>query len=308
MTKTKRAEKAEEPEGTSLPATAADNAGLNGLGDFTEEQLLGAAEGLDTAAKGDATAEDILDGMGNRKPTLERIEVKHHGVNEFRFPDSSKVDGTEGFVGVALAHAHHNSNFAKPFDEHEEGDQPACWSNDATTVAPEVESPLNEGGCPTCPFNRDAPDRDAREKAFDNKERQELCSNYLSVAVMLPGQDIPLVLRVTASSFKAWAAFVQRLGTRGRFRTYDVLTRFKLQNVKKGGNENSVAQFELADPKQYVLPDTLRKGFALQSPKYRSLLRREAGLGGPSDEAAHAMNEAKAAAKDAEGSTSEAGL
>ena len=302
--------KAKQKEGPAetLPATAADNVGLGGLGDFTEEQLLGTAKTTDDAGKGSATAEDIRDAMGNRKPRLERVDIKHHGVNEFRFPDGRKVEGTEGFVGVALAHTYHNSNFAKPFDEHEEGEQPTCWSNDGTTVAPEVEAPLNGGGCPTCPFNRDAQDRSARELAFDNETKQELCSNYLSVAVALPGQDIPLVLRVPASSFKDWATYVQQLGTRGRYRPYEVLTRFKLRNVKKGGNENSVAEFELADAKQYVLPDTLRKAFKVQSVNYRSLLRRDAELTGPTEEAGAAMDGAKAAAKDAEGTTKEAAL
>ena len=158
------------------------------------------------------------------------------------------------------------------------------------------------GGCPACPYNRDALDRDAREQAFaDGVDRQTLCSNYLSLAVTLPGQDIPLVLRVTASSFKGWAAYVQRIGTRGRYRPHQVLTRFKLRNAQKGGNQNSVAEFELADPEHYVLPEVLLKAFALQSPKYRSLLRREAALDRASDEGAHAVGNAKAAAEAAEG-------
>lgn len=298
MTKAKQKEGPTETPEETLPATAADNAGLGGLGDFTEESLLQGATTPDKAGTGSATAEGIKDAMGNRKPTLERIDVKHHGVNEFRFPDGQKVDGEVGFLGVVLAHTHHNSNFAKPYDEHEEGEQPACWSNDGSAVASEVEEPLNAGGCPTCPFNRDAQDKQARDKAWeDGVDKQTLCSNYLSLAVTLPGHDIPMVLRVTAASFKNWAAYAQRLGTRGRYCPYEVLTRFKLRNVKKGGNENSVAEFELADPEHYVLQDHLRKAFKVQTVNYRSLLRREAGLDGPSEEAEHAMDGAKAAAK-----------
>ncbi len=300
MTKAKQAKKEEAPN-ESLPATAADNAGLGGLGDFTEESLLGSALGRDEGGTGDATAADIRDGMGNRKPQLESIKVKHQGVNAFHFPDGRKVDGEDGIVGVVIAYTYHNSNFEKSFDDHEEGEQPACWSNDGTNVASEVESPRNEGGCQTCPFNRDALDKGAREQAWeDGVEKQTLCSNYLSLAVALPGQDIPQVLRITATSFKAWSIYVQQLGTRGRFRPYQVLTRIKLRNVKRGANENSQAEFDVAGDK-FVLPKALQSAFKLQSVSYRSLLRRDAELAGPSDEAAHAMDGAKAAA-DAAGS------
>lgn len=276
---------------------------IGSLGDMDaaafEEAVKAAAQQQEV--KGSASAEDIRDAMGSVRPRLERVKVKHQGTNAFLFEgDQRLVQGSDGFVGVIVAHTFHNSLFTKPFEDHEEGDRPPCYSHDGVNVADGAESPQSPGGCTTCPRNRDARSREARDAAFDRPRTGEesACSNYLSFAVALPGRDVPVHLRVTYKSFRPWAEYVQRIGTDGRFRPYEVATRFKLRNIKDGGNEYSVAEFEKLGP----LPEVLREQFKRESPNYKALLQRAAqDREEPSDDAHAAAAQARNAAKAAEG-------
>lgn len=259
MTAAKTDEKALAPKGL----------GMGGLGDFSEADLEKALVGAD-APGGTATGDDIRDAMGNIRPKLETVKVKGHGANLFQREDGSQVPGEKGLLGVIVTYTRHNSWFAKSFEETDKGDLPACFSNDGANVAPGAEDSQSEKGCTVCPRNRDATDKDARDAAFDQDQRGK-CNNYLSLCVALPGEEVPVRVRLTSSSFRNWAAYIQAIGTKGRFRTHEVATRITLQNVVKD-NEFSVAKFEKVGP----LPEELRAQFDAQRENYRALLQRTA--------------------------------
>lgn len=278
-------------------ALTSRSAAFAGLGDFTAETLLESVKDQ-AATKGSATADEIRDAMGNVIPRLERFKVKHGGACIIVDEGGKKY---EELLGVVVAYTYHNSFFDKPFEAHEEGERPVCFSRDGVSVDTQAEKPQAKD-CTICARNRDARDREARNTAFD-RDRKEACANYLSLAVILPGRDIPVQLRLSNSSFKPWAEYVQRIGTQGRFLPHEVATRFRLRNMPgAGGSEFTKVTFELAG----ALQPGLREAFASQRDGYRALLRREdvqrdeatTGLGREAMEAAKAESRAQAATGD----------
>lgn len=271
-------------------ATKAD---LGGLGGFDESSLTKAVKSAEVK-HGTATADSIRDGLGNQAPKLERVKVKHGGACIFQFEDESRADE---LLGIIVAHTYKNVFFSKSFEEFEEGDRPDCFSRNGQDVAEGVEEP-QAARCAVCPRNRNAPDKEARELAFD-RPRKETCGNYLTLAVALPGRDIPVQIQFSQSAFKPFAAYVQKIGTQGRFQPHEVATRIKLQNRRgAGGSEYSVPEFAIEGP----LPEELMKAFDAQAPAYRALLRQEAEAtksGSDAGEAKQALKEAKAAQKKA---------
>ncbi len=268
---------------------------FGGMGSLDESAFIDGLKTVDDAKAGDAQPGEVRDDMGNTTAELDRIDVKHQGVNAFHFSDGTVVDGKDGLAGAVLAHTFHNSWFSKSFDEHEPGERPACYSHDGTTVAPGAEDPQC-ASCASCNRNRDAQDPNARKEAFD-QPREGACANYLALAVMLPGRQLPYHLRLSNRSFKNWAKYVQGLYTRKRFRVYQVATRITLENVKKGAQEYSVAHFDMLG----VLDERLQKAFKVESPNYKALLQRAAEDLEPTAEGATAAAEARDAAKAAEG-------
>lgn len=277
--------------------------GMGGLGDFTEDSLVATVETVEDA-KGTATGESLRDAMGNQRPTLEQVKIKGHGANLFQFADGTKVDGAAGMTGVIVAYTRHNSFFGKPFGQSAPGELPACFSNDGETVAPKSESPQARG-CAGCPLNRDARSAAVRDQAFETlreKGKDAVCTNYLSLAFALPGRELPVRIRFTKQSFRAWGDYVQKIGTNGRFLPHEVATRLKLKNVEGPHGEFSTAVFELVGP----LPVELRNGFREQKKAYTALLQRSAEVEdrneseGPSSDAQDALKQAKAQAAAAE--------
>lgn len=270
---------------------------FGGLGDYTAESLVAVAE--TEAPKGSATGDDIRDGMGNVRPTLDTVKIKGHGANLFQFPDESKVDGVEGLTGVVVAYTRHNSYFGKPFGEQEKGEMPPCFSNDGETIPENAGEPVTSA-CSQCPKNRDARQRSARDAAFDTmkEDRDKVCNNYLSIAFALPGKEIPVRIRFTRQSFKAWAEFIQRIGTEGRYLPHEVVTKITLENVKSDF-EFSVAKFRSLG----ALPEEMRDSMNAQRGNYRALLQRTAeadeGEESASDEAKQAVADSKKRAKKA---------
>jgi hypothetical protein len=270
-------------------AVAPRGLGMGGLGQFTEDDFVKSVTDSEVA-HGTAEATDIKDAMGNVMPKLERVKVKHGGACIFQDEDDNKF---EELIGAVVAYTFHNSFFDKAFEDREDGERPPCYSNDGVSIAARAEAPRCDGGCTVCPLNRDATDREARENAFD-LNRKEACNNYLSLAVALPGREVPVHVQLSNSSFKPWAAYVQRIGTQGRFKIHEVGTKFTLKNrTGPGGSEYSVVIFDSLG----ALPTELAASFAAQAPNYRALLRREAEHADADNadaEAAGAVAEAKA--------------
>lgn len=265
------------------------------IGDFTPESLAQAAlEAAKETAKGSATGDSMREGMGNQRPKLDRVRVIHNGAASFRRGEKLLSE----LVGVVVAHTFHNTYFDKPYDDRVEGERPPCFSNDAVTIAANAETPQNpEGGCHTCSRNRDARDGTARRAAFD-RPVEETCSNYFSLAILVPGEEIPVIVQYPYGSFKSWGEYVQAIGSKGRFRPSEVVTRFKLKNSKNaGGKETSVGVFEFVGP----LPAPIREQVAGQVEAYRAVLRREASDGerdaSSTTSASDAVRQAKAAAQ-----------
>jgi hypothetical protein len=271
---------------------------LPGLGDFTEDQLVKQTG----ESKGSATGDEVRELMGNITPRLERVEVKHQGAEMYAFPDGEKVQGATGFIAIVVGAARHNTFFAKPFEEREEGDRPPCFSRDGVNVSSFASDPQHPGGCAACPRNRDAREKAARDEAFD-RPRNEACTNYLALAVQRPGMETPLEIRFPSSAFKPWAEYVQRIAGRGRFLPHQAVTRLKLRTEKKGGGEVSVPVFEFLGGAPEVLREQLDKANRfytdmLKGAKYDASGKGEADAAG---EAAEAARKAKAAAKAAAG-------
>lgn len=256
-------------QGNEETAVAPQGLGMGGLGHFASpEDFVKSLEDSDVT-HGDADASSIKDAMGNVMPRLERIKVKHGGACIFQDEEGNKLDA---LVGAVVAYTFHNSFFEKFFEDREEGERPPCYSNDGVSIAERAEAPESVQGCTGCNRNRDATDSAARSHAFD-LGRKEACNNYLSLAVAVPGREVPIHLQLSNSSFKGWAAYAQRIGTQGRFKVHQVGTRFSLKNRSgPGGSEFSVCEFEMLNP----LPTDLAENFASQAANYRSLLRREA--------------------------------
>ena len=284
----KKSDKGKEQESESAVVAPSS---FGGLGDYTPESLVAAAE--KDAPKGTATADAIRDAMGNVRPTLETVKIKGHGANLFQFADESKVDGDAGLTGVIVAHSRHNSYFGKPFDQQEKGEMPPCFSNDGETLPENVESPVATV-CSQCPKNRDARKRASRDAAFETLKEDgpvKVCNNYLSIALALPGKDIPVRVRFTRQSFKSWAAYVQQIGTEGRYLPHEVATEIKLENMKGQKAEFSVAKFRYIG----ALPAEVREAMESQRENYRALLQRTA----EADEGEDATDDAKQAVADA---------
>lgn len=279
--------------------------GFGGLGDVSEAALLEAAK-QGAAEKGSATGQEIRDAMGNVRPSLELVKVKGHGANIFQFPDEKKVDGNEGLLGIIVAYTRSNSWFGgKEFGASEPGELPACFSNDGETLAAGSASP-QASACSRCTRNRDARDGNARDAAFKRLKagdkgnpdvgRDSVCNNYLHLAVALPGRDLPVRVRFTRQTFKAWASYVQRIGTvEGRYLPHEVVTRIKLENHSGDFGEFSVGTFTFCG----ALPKEMRDQFKKQGQDFKAILQRAAEVDEQEDttaEARQAMAEAKAAA------------
>jgi hypothetical protein len=282
----------------NLPALPDD---IRGFGDIDEKALVA---GLDhDGPTGTATADDVKDAMGTQRPQLERIDILHGESRAFKFPDGDLVKGADGFVGVMAAYTYHNAFFAKPFKEREEGERPVCASANGVSIkasAPEPQNP--EGGCVSCPRNRDARDQRARDEAFD-RPRKETCGNFIAVAVAVPGVEVPYLLRIPVSSFGPFASYAQAIGTRGRFQLHEVATKFRLATkTNRAGIKYSQLELEQAGP----LPTNLRAAFTKENPAFVALLRQDyteqgAGAGEVDEairraEAAEAENAGKPAA------------
>lgn len=271
---------------------------LGGLGDFDEAALVKAAQEAAEAGetKGSATGEEIRDALGGMVPRLERIKVIAQAA-QFRFEDGTQKGE---LVGVIAAHTFRNTLFLTPYEQREEGGRPDCYSNDGVNIADDVEEPQAKN-CRVCTRNRAAPQgSDARQAAFD-RDRDEACSNYLTLALALPRIEIPFEVRLTNRSFKHWATYIQRLGSRGRFLPHEVATRIRLE-LKHGAADYTEAHFEFVGP----LPEEVSKAFAQQRDGYRQVLRRSATSESADerDDAAAAVQQAKKEA----GQATEAGL
>jgi hypothetical protein len=272
------------------------------MGDFTADALKQMVqEAAESGAKGTATGESMRDAMGGQRPKLDRVKVIHNGAAMFRRGEVK----LEGMLGVIVAHTFHNTWFAKPFDEHEEGDRPPCSSPDAVSITVGAAEPQSPGGCAVCPRNRGARDTSARRAAFD-RDRKECCSNYLSLAVLLPGEEIPVVVQFPQGSFRNWADFVQLIGSKHRCKPSEVLTKISLKNLRKDGGETSIGQFEMVGPLPRAKEGEAPKFgdlVAAQTEAYTAILRREANDETRSQESAgsasDAVREAKAAAEKA---------
>lgn len=289
---------------------SSEGLGMGGLGEFTEDSLLQLVQTGDEVTKGTATGENIRDGMGNRRPEMEDVRVKGHGANLFQFADGSGVAGKDGLVGVIVAFTRHNSWFDTEFGETEKGVMPPCFSNDGNTIAANAEKP-QATSCTSCPRNRDARDRTAREAAFaaGKQSRLEVCSNYISLALSLPKRDIPVRIRFTQSTFKSWAAYVQSIGTvEGRFMPHEVATQLTLRNVQGPSGEYSVGEFKFRG----ALPEHMRENYRKQRAGYKALLQRAAEADDQdtpaSTEATDAMAAARAEADAAKGAGAEPAL
>ncbi len=280
MGKKAKDEGAGEPAAESTAMVPSTGLGMGGLGEFSQQSLLEITQPSDAAAKGSATGDEIRDAMGNVRPQLENVKVKGHGANLYQFADESTVAGKEGLVGIIVAFTRHNSWFDTEFGSTEKGEMPPCFSNDGNTVASNAEKP-QAPACTGCERNRDARDRAARDRAFtrakeaDTPEagRLEVCSNYISLAVALPGREVPVRIRLTQSTFKRWAAYVQAIGTvHGRFLPHEVVTHLRLENVEGPSGEYSVGTFEFKG----ALPEEMRETFRKQRENYKALLQRAA--------------------------------
>ncbi len=270
---------------------------MGGLGDFTTESLDELVKS-DGASKGTATIDDVREAMGNVKPELEVFSVQGHGANSFKTGTGELIAGDVGITGIVLAYTRHNSYFDTKFGATPPGTLPPCFSNDGAVIAPNAESPNDAGTCGACPRNRDATDRDAKEAAFaaakvQTEDAPQVCTNYVSLAVALPGRDVPIRIRFTAQAFKVWARYNQHIGTvAGRFKPHQVLTHITLENKTGGFGDFSVPVFTFKGG----LPDSMAEALEKQVEQYTSLLRRDAENEGQSQDAS---DEAKAAAKGA---------
>lgn len=259
---------------------------LKGLATMDEAALVAS---LDTDARGTADADSVQEALGNRAAQLQDIKVAHD-VAQFLMPDGTMVPS---LTAIAVAFTYHNSFFGKPYDEHEQGELPPCFSVDAATVSDRAEDPQSSS-CASCPKNRGASDPAARDNAF-NLERHEACNNYLTLALYLPGHVVPYKLRLSNRSFKPFATYAQRIGTgQHRLKLHEAATELTLEKVQGRGKNYSEARFALKGP----LAQDMRAAMAEQSEGWRAVLQFAASQAEEStDEGADAMAEARAAAK-----------
>ncbi|MCI0669158.1 MAG: hypothetical protein L0Y64_01715, partial [Myxococcaceae bacterium] len=248
------------------PVNRSSEVAIVNWGALDEGALVGV---LEQGGKGTATSESVQEAMGNTAPDLEEVSIKHGGTCMFELPGGRKV---ETFLGVIVAHTYRNAFYKVSLDDAgDEVRRPDCSSDDGTNVNTGVPEAQNSS-CLTCTRNRDARDPEAREAAFNRPSKGEdgACSNYLMLAVCLPGLEVPYVMQVPSSSFRNWATYVQQLGTRGRFQPHEAVTQFKLTNRKKGAYQYSVLELARAGE----LPGDLRAAFGGQAEGYRAMLRR----------------------------------
>jgi len=262
---------------------------VKSLGDL-DEKALRALVTQQEGVRGSATAEDIRDALGGQLPRLEKIKVIAQ-AGTFKFEDDEIATS---LTGVIAAHTYRNARYDTAFEEREEGAMPDCFSNDGVHVAADVEAP-KAANCRVCRINRGAPwGSEARQAAFE-ADRDETCSNYLVLAVSLPGVEFPYEVRLSQASFKNWGTYVQRIGSRGRFLPCEVATKLSL-SVKHGVADYTVCGFEMLGP----LPAELATRFRANQENILAALRRSGPRhdDGPSDaDAARAAKEAVEAAK-----------
>lgn len=265
-----------------------DRAPTVGTAIMSESDLLAQVD--ESVKQGTATAESIRESMTG-DPKLERIKVVHPAAL-YELPGSD--EGVKEFVGVIVAHTRRNAFFEKPIEEAEDGEnRPTCWSNDGQNIAEGVEEPQAER-CAVCPRNRAAKLKSAREEAFE-RPRKEACGNFVTLAVTVPGASVPYQLQFSQSAFKPWDAYIQGIGTRGSYQTFEVVTRFKLERKMGRGQPYSVPVFECVGPLKADLAAAFRK----QNPNYLALIRRAEAQreSASTDEAREAAARAKKAAE-----------
>jgi hypothetical protein len=258
--------------------------------------------GLETAderTRGSATGADIAGDMTGAAK-MERIEIQH-SAGMYAMPGGEQV---KKFNGVILLNQRSNSWFDVGLDEDGDGDRrPACFAVDAQT--PSTRSRIKQAdSCGSCSRNKDAHDRTARDVAWDRPAKPAIdaaCGNNLRLCVLVPGCTVPYELRLSASSFKAYDAYVQAIGTRGQFRPFEVVTTFtlKVEDGAKKGVKYSKVQFEMLGS----LKPAQRQLVAGARETYREVFLAEAqvatdrGTGDVSSEAREAAAAARAAAR-----------
>jgi hypothetical protein len=242
---------------------------------------------LEQDAKGEATADEIREQLGDSAPEIEAIEIKHQGANLIQFPDGETVQGKDGITCVILASTFHNAHYAEGFDEGEPGERPDCKSADAVTIDADIESPKAEN-CASCPLNRAALSDDARESAFA-RDRDECCNNSLTLILAIPGHQMPYKLKLSVKSQQAFRKYATRVGSKTRFLLHEVATQLTFEAV--GKFKHSEARFSMLG----ALPEPLREANREASAGYLSYLRRTANR----SKTESAEDEAKAAARKA---------
>lgn len=242
---------------------------------------------LETDAKGEATADEIRDQLGDAVPEIESIEIKHQGANLIQFPDGDTVQGKDGITCVILASTFHNAHYAEGFDESEPGERPDCKASDAVSVDGDIESPKAEN-CASCPLNRAALSDDAREAAFA-RDRGECCNNSLTLILAIPGHQMPYKLKLSVKSQSAFRKYATRVGSKTRFLLHEVATQLTFAAV--GKFKHSEAAFKMLGS----LPENLREANREASAGYLAFLRRTATM----TKGDSAEDQAKAAARKA---------
>ncbi len=252
---------------------------------------------------GTATGEDVRDALTG-EPRLQNIKVVHQG-GVFSMPGDETV---KEFTAIIMANTQRNAKFPKAFDDVGEGDdnKPLCFSHDGTNIADDVGE--REGterqatSCAECKLNRNARDRSARNHAFEELNRKQTCNNYVSLVVQLFDDagtllDMGYRLDLSNSSFKNWNDYVQGIGTRGRFKPRQVVTKFTLAKESGASGVFSRVKFE----KIGAVPEPLWDAIDQRHEGYMALLRRS----GFAQE--HQGSDAREAAEAAKTATESAG-
>jgi adenine-specific DNA glycosylase len=157
-------------------------------------------------------------------------------------------------------------------------------------VDPGVENP-QAPNCAACPLNCSATNQAARDTAF-SKPREERCQNRLTLVCLVPGHSIPYLLNLSASSFKHFASYAQRVGGQSRFLLHEVATRITFKKVGQYGH--SEARFEMLG----ALPVELQEENQEANRSYLGYLRRTANMDRAEEAEATAKASAEAEAQD----------
>lgn len=199
---------------------------------------------FDTATLSEALEANLAGGDVNLDRDLDRVKIPGSGGTTWTIPTLEGEEETKVLEGIIVAWKNVRAYYATSFDENP-GMPPTCSSNDAVVGHGfpfhkgdgEPEGDPTTLPCANCPNS---------QWGTAEKGNGQACQQNRLLFMLTPGDMLPLIVKLPATSIKPCGNFFMGLTRKGK-PFYAVQTRIALEKTKNDANiDYSEARFSLA--------------------------------------------------------------